>query len=83
MTFYAAYALRHEAGPDDIFDVFGSFEEAFDASHALLVDDDDAAVLVNRDEHWYKILGYGEGTEYIARHIQPWKSGIVRIPMEG
>ena len=46
MKFYAAYATRKQAMPEDIFAEFDNFEDARKAAYAALVDDDSCAVYI-------------------------------------
>ena len=46
MKYYAAYATRKQAMPEDIFAEFDNFEDARKAAHAALVVDDSCAVYI-------------------------------------
>ena len=55
MKFYAAYAIRKPALPEDIFAEFDNFEDAYWAAIDAEVDDDDSAVYTFMDNKYYRV----------------------------
>lgn len=68
MKFYAAYAIRKQAMPEDIFAKFDNFEDAYKAANATLVDDDDSAVYTFMDNKYYRVWALIENEMLVS----PW-----------
>lgn len=61
MKYYAAYAVRKQAMPEDIFDEFNNHAAASMAGLNKLTDDDDCAVFVIIDNEYYKMYRLMDG----------------------
>ena len=68
MKFYAAYAIRKQAMPEDIFAEFDNFEDAYKAAYAARVDDDDDAVYTFMDNKYYRVWAFIENEMLVS----PW-----------
>ena len=68
MKFYAAYATRKQAMPEDIFAEYDNFEDAYKAARAARVDDDDDAVYTFMDNKYHRVWAF-IGNEML---VSPW-----------
>ena len=66
MKFYAAYAIRAKAMPENIFAEFDNFEDAYKAANAALADDDDSAVYTFMDNKYYRVWALIENEMLIS-----------------
>ena len=66
MKFYAAYAIRAKAMPENIFAEFDNFEDAYKVANAALADDDDSAVYTFMDNKYYRVWALIENEMLIS-----------------
>ena len=77
--FYAAYAVRHFVGHEDIVGEASTYKEAWELARSYLCDDDDDGVFINVNGEWYRVWGRDPHSQalVVSKECEGWNTAHV------